>query len=179
MQLTQEQLKQILYYREDGALCWVSNFTSRARKDAPAGSLNNSGYLRVGVNGEDYLNHRLVWLWHHGYLPEHGLDHRDRDKLNNRIGNLREVGQVCNIRNTGNRITNTSGVKGVCWHKAAQKWHATITVGGRTVNLGCYVDFTEAVCHRLAAEQDLDWSGCDTSSPAFQFVSLYAKGRKI
>lgn len=28
----------------------------------------------------------------------------------------------------------------------------------------------EAVCHRLAAEQCVNWPGCDSSSPAYQYV---------
>ena len=168
--LTYEQVKKLFDYKENGELIrkvWVH---SSCKIGDTAGSLHFSGYFCTQVFGEQYYNHRLVWLWHYGYFPEHQIDHINRDKTDNRIENLREVTKTCNSRNTGNFCNNTSGVKGVFWYKKSQKWCASITVAGKTVNLGYYLEFLEAVCHRLAAEQAENWDGCDSSSPAYQYV---------
>lgn len=170
--LNQEKVKKLFIYQEDGSLL---RRESRGRIHAGyvAGCVDSSGYLQIGIEGKAFLAHRLVWLYHHGYWPENQVDHIDRDKLNNMIDNLREVSQSCNLRNTGNRSTNTSGVKGVHWSSGRRKWKVQISVSGSLVYLGIYQDFTEAVAHRLAAEQSLDWSGCDSSSPAFQYMQKY------
>ena len=133
-----------------------------------AGCLFANGYLYTSVDGRQYLNHQIVWLWHHGFIPECQIDHIDRNKLNNRIENLREATQTCNTRNTGSPCTNTSGVKGV--GKSGNKWCSQIVVAGKQIWLGSHSTFIEAVCHRLAAEQALGWAGCDSASPAYQYV---------
>lgn len=68
-----------------------------------------------------------------------------RDKTNNRISNLRPCSVSQNQANTGLPITNTSGSKGVCWHKANKRWVAAIRTGGRRVNLGSFEDKEAAV----------------------------------
>jgi hypothetical protein len=174
--LTQDRVRELFDYREDGVLVWKNraNNNSAGSGDV-AGGPDAKGYILIGVDGKRYKAHRLIWLWHKGYFPEYGIDHRNRKKWDNRIGNLREEGQVCNARNTGNFTHNTSGVKGVCWHAQRKKWRSAIKIMGKTLFLGLHADFMEAVCLRLAAEQALNWSGCDSSSPAYQYV----KGRLV
>lgn len=50
---------------------------------------------------------------------------------------------------------NTSGVRGVTYHKAYDKWYARITVNGRTYGLGYYEHFNDAVRARKNAEKRL------------------------
>lgn len=73
-------------------------------------------------------------------------------------------------RLSNNNRINTSGIKGVVWHKRHEKWMARIKVNGKLKYLGYYTDFDDAVCARLSAEQCLDWAGCDSSSPAYKHV---------
>lgn len=87
-----------------------------------AGTLCN-GYIRIKVDGKDYLAHRLAFLVVNGFLPDE-LDHINGNKIDNRIINLREATRQENQRNTGRRVDNTSGHKGVCWDKANGKWRA-------------------------------------------------------
>jgi hypothetical protein len=124
----------------------------------------------IWIDGEKHLANRLSWLYIHGYLPENDIDHIDRDPSNNRINNLREVSRQCNIRNTGNPINNTYGVKGVSWHKRRNKWIAQIVINKKQKHLGCYKNFNDAVIARYKAEKELNWSGCDSSSPAYQYL---------
>lgn len=83
------------------------------------------------------------------------------------------------MRNSGNRKNNTSGVKGIYWNKERVKWEAAITVNGKKINIIYCKSFNEAVCARLIAEQCLNWSGCDSSSPAFKYVQEMLKGKGI
>lgn len=105
-------------------------------------------------------------------MPEHGIDHIDQNRINNRIENLREASPQCNMRNRKQQ-KSTSGIKGVYWYKAANKWRAQIQINGKNIFLGYHDDLLEAACHRLAAEQAENWSGCDTTSPAYLFVKKH------
>ncbi len=51
------------------------------------------------------------------------IDHKDRDKLNNRKANLRFCTNAQNCRNIGKPKNNTSGYKGIVWHKRDKKWY--------------------------------------------------------
>jgi hypothetical protein len=174
MSLTQERVRELFDYR-DGDL--IRKKPSQGVKVGDvAGSLGNRGYLGIRIDYKNYLNHVLVWLWHHGYIPEHDIDHIDRIKIHNQIENLREVSRTCNSRNSKLSKKNTSGVKGVSWKSGENKWVAQIMVNYKTIALGRTLDFTEAVSLRLAAEQCLNWDGCDSSSPAFKFIKYFCGG---
>lgn len=169
MMLTQSQVKELFDYR-DGKLLRRVTTGGRGLENAEAGSDDGQGYRRVSVSGGHYRIHRVIWLWVFGYMPEHDIDHINRDRRDNRIENLREVSRTCNLRNSGTPRHNTSGVKGVSWCSRLGKWRVDIVAAEKQYNFGFYISLSEAVCHRLAAEQALNWSGCDSSSPAFKYV---------
>jgi hypothetical protein len=85
------------------------------------------------------------------------IDHIDRDPSNNHIANLRAADKRLNAINTGLPSNNTSGIKGVSWHKAGCKWTAQIKDKGRKIHLGSYTLLEEAIEARLKAEEEL-WS---------------------
>jgi hypothetical protein len=66
------------------------------------------------------------------------VDHVNGDKLDNRKDNLR----ICNgTQNQGNMKIpkhNTSGIKGVSWHKATKKWVANIRINKKPKYLGSF-----------------------------------------
>jgi hypothetical protein len=66
------------------------------------------------------------------------VDHIDGDGLNNRRENLRLATNAQNQMNRKIGTSNTSGYKGVYWHKSSQKWMARIGVGGRQKYLGVF-----------------------------------------
>lgn len=176
--ISQERVRELFDYREDGCLIRKVRTANNACIGDVAGSPDSNGHLQVKVSRRIYMVHRLVWLWHHGYLPEHEVDHVNRKQSDNRIENLREVSRTCNMRNLPNRCDNTSGIKGVCWHARDRRWAAQIKITGRRVSLGYHENFLEAVCHRLAAEQAENWEGCDSCSPAYQYVKEHINCEK-
>jgi hypothetical protein len=167
--LTQERVKSLFDYR-DGTLYWRRS-RGTAKAESEAGSVGSShGYMATRFDGKLHLNHRLIFLYHNGYMPENNVDHIDRNKLNNNINNLREVSQSCNMRNSSQPITNRSKVKGVHWCNRDSRWVAQITKGKTRVRLGSFTDFAEVVAYRLASEQCLNWVSCDANSPAYNYI---------
>lgn len=119
-----------------------------------AGHTTEDGYIAVRLGGCLYLAHRLIFLMEHGYLPPL-IDHIDRDPSNNHITNLRAADKRINAINTGLASNNKSGVKGVSWHKAGNKWTAQIKDKGRKIHLGSYSLLEDAIAARLKAEEEL------------------------
>ena len=64
------------------------------------------------------------------------VDHVNGNGLDNRRANLRPATNQENQRNRGKQENNTSGFKGVGWHKRIGKWQASVRVDGRLVHLG-------------------------------------------
>jgi hypothetical protein len=109
-----------------------------------AGSLTTLGYCEIGLGGERYYAHRIIWLLKTGSWPKGQVDHLNHDKFDNRFENLREVPHQSNCKNLGLRVDNISGITGVTWHKQGKKWMANVGVDGKTVYLGLYTDITDA-----------------------------------
>jgi hypothetical protein len=145
---------------------------SSAKKGAFAGSLNGDGYLNIQVNGKIYKVHRLAWLYVFGYFPENQIDHINRIRTDNRIENLREVSQSCNMKNSKIQSNNTSGVRGVYWNKQKKKWKAYIQDQKRKqIFLGYFTSLLEAAQARYEAELKYDYPGCQTESTALKFIN--------
>lgn len=73
------------------------------------------------------------------------IDHADMDTLNNQRHNLRVSTHAQNQENGRIYKTNTSGYKGVSWHKRDKVWSAAISVDNRQVFLGNFVNKEDAV----------------------------------
>lgn len=166
-----ELLRQLMYNPWTGIFYWKINTSNNSIKAySIAGSKKTNGRITIKINSKPYYAHRLARFYVDGYMSENVIDHKDRVPYHNWISNLREVSGQCNQRNTKSRKDNTSGVKGVYADKYSGKWTAAVRVNNKSKYLGIHKDFDEAVCHRLAAEQCLDWEGCDSNSPAYLYV---------
>lgn len=119
---TQEILQDTFDYREDGVLLWKKPKAAWIKIGSIAGSDRGDGYWTVGFGGKLHLLHRMIFLYHKGYLPNL-VDHEDTDHTNNRIENLRELDKRGNAYNT-NKLWghNTSGIRGVSWDNTQEKW---------------------------------------------------------
>lgn len=155
--ITQAELKRLFDYRDDGNLI---------RKVATGGQCGQIGtvigsvstysnrpdkkYISTKIQGISYKVHRLIFLWHNGYLPEQ-LDHINRITLDNRIENLRPATISENASNRKIFSSNTSGAKGVSWHKISKKWFVYIDINKKRKNIGYFDDFELAELVSLEA----------------------------
>lgn len=99
-----------------------------------AGQRGGRIYPQAKINDKTVLMHSLLI----GVPDGQCVDHVDGDTLDNRRHNLRLATKSQNGANRGKPASNTSGYKGVSWHKASQKWKAQITVNGQTIYLGVH-----------------------------------------
>lgn len=83
--------------------------------------------------------------------PGIDVDHINGDKLDNQRANLRPARRAQNIRNQRLHTNNTSGHRGVWWHRQCRKWVAEIMVDRRKVSLGLFENINDAVAARTAA----------------------------
>jgi hypothetical protein len=105
-----------------------------------AGYIGSGGYayVTISIDGRPlYLGmHRIIWALVHGALPPGQIDHKNMDRTDNRIENLRAATSSENRRNSRFRSKNTSGFRGVSFH--CQKWRATIVVNRHQTFLGYF-----------------------------------------
>ena len=136
MTMTQERVRELFDY-QDGQLVWKKRTGPRSNPNQAAGSLMPQGYLRVKFDKKSHLVHRLVYLWHTGEMPVF-IDHQDQNKTNNKIENLRPATHTQNLQNRPKYRNNTSGLKGVSFHRHKSKWQASIRIAGKQKYLGIY-----------------------------------------
>jgi hypothetical protein len=75
-------------------------------------------------------------------------DHINRDRLDNRRCNLRNVTGSVNTRNQGISPRNTSGYRGVTWDKSRGKWQAKTRHNYKTVLIGRFDTAEQAALAR-------------------------------
>ncbi len=149
--LTANRLREVLNYDpEAGIFVWLRNQDRWVGKRA--GCLNTIGYRVISVDCRKYYAGRLAWLYVNGEWPPNTIDHIDRNRANDKIDNLRPATQSQNMANTGASPNNTSGVKGVGMCNATKRWRAQIHIGGKCINLGRYIEKSEAAKVRQLAE---------------------------
>lgn len=136
--LTKEYLQSIFDYK-DGNLYWKENQYRNKVKGKIAGSITSNNYIRIALNKKHYLGHRLIFLFHHGYLPEK-IDHKDNNTLNNKIENLRAATIEQNGYNCKISKRNTSGYKNVFWNKYRKKWQVILQINKKQKYFGLYFD---------------------------------------
>lgn len=152
VEITRE-LMEDLFIIEDGSLHWRLS-RGRANAGDRCGWVDQAGYRYIGVSGRLFQEHRLLFFYFKGYMPDL-VDHEDRDTSNNFIANLRVADKVLNSVNRDLQSNNTSGVRGVGWNKNAGKWVAYIKHHGKHLHLGLFDLFEDAVAVRLKAQQEL------------------------
>ena len=149
--ITQKRLKQLLHYDpETGVFTRNTKYLDMEVGDV-AGGVDDSGYVRIYVDGKRYRAHRLAWLYVYGEWPDK-VDHADHIRNNNKIGNLESGTYRDNALNQSVPKNNKSGVIGVHWHKGRNQWIASIRINYKLITLLSRKDFFETVCARKSAE---------------------------
>jgi hypothetical protein len=112
------------------------------------GRVSTNGYLLLAAKHDGktvtLLAHRVAWQLYYGLPPASNIDHVNRDKLDNKIVNLRLCTQTQNQGNYPMRSSNSSGYRGVYWSNHHKKWVAQIRLHGKTRRIGGYKTAEEA-----------------------------------
>lgn len=77
------------------------------------GSIDKDGYLIIKVKSKQFKAHRIAWFLYYGYFPKSELDHINRNKLDNRIENLRESNRIEQNRNKDKKPNKQTGQIGI------------------------------------------------------------------
>lgn len=133
--------------------------------------INLTKGFKTMVDDEDYAKViKRTWHFEHGYarssyptyiymhqliLGKSGTtDHINGNGLDNRRINLRKCTARQNSLNHGFNKNNTSGYKGVGWHKQVSKWRAYIEVNKKHISLGLFENKKEAaLAYNTAAKK--------------------------
>ena len=150
-----ENFEDFFYYDPEGFIRWKQRRGQRGKVGERAGS-ERTRYCYVGLKGNLYSIHGIVWYLHHGVYPDYQkdqvIDHVDGDTHNNRIENLRLVTTSLNQQNAKLRTDSTSGVKGVVFYPRYSKWCARININKKRTLLGYFDTLEEAKEARYLAE---------------------------
>lgn len=126
-------------YRPDYPIKWNTKWAGKV-----AGA-KSKGYVVIQIpNPISYRAHVLAWLLVWGEWRPNDIDHRNRNRSDNRIDNLRMATEEQNCCNKGMQRNNKSGVTGVWFVQQSQRWEAKISLGKRIVWRRSFVTIEEA-----------------------------------
>lgn len=125
------------YSPETGLITRLVTRSYNAMAGGIAGFVDSGGYIGIKLGNKILRAHRLAYFLHTGEIPKE-LDHHDGDKQNNKFSNLRPATRSQNQRNIPRMRNNTSGFKGVCYHRAKGKFQASLKGPGRKIHLGLF-----------------------------------------
>lgn len=94
----------------------------------------NDGYAMRYEKGKRIRMHRFILDAPDGVE----VDHRNRNKLDQRRENLRLCTGIENKRNLGIRKDNTSGYKNVYLDRSTGHWRSAIYVNGKPIHFGSF-----------------------------------------
>jgi hypothetical protein len=134
------------YSPETGELRWrIGSRRRPAGELAGAAAKTEKGRIIVGFQRKTYKAHILAWVCQTGEWPTHQIDHINEDPSDNRWCNLRAATKAQNMRNIKKIKSNTSGHKGVGFHRPTSRWRATIKADGVQYHLGLFDTIEEAI----------------------------------
>lgn len=147
--LTQERLIEVLNYDPSTGL-FARRFAKTNKVKSmvgvwQAGSLTNTGYRSIRVDGVPYQAHRLAWLYMTGEWPDGQIDHKNGVRSDNRFDNLRDVTVAENQLNLSKTNQNSvSGIRGAHWNRSRGKFQSQLEIGGKRIYIGLFDTAEEA-----------------------------------
>ena len=155
MKLTHARLTQLLHYDPETGVFTRKTAVGGRKIGEISGCKNTNGYIEIGIDRHLYKAHRVAWFYMTGEWPRRFIDHINGVKDDNRFANLRTATNSENTRNSRMRNDNTSGLKGVTFHKASGKWCAQIMKHGKQNHLGLFDTSEDAYSAYCAASKEL------------------------
>lgn len=108
-------------------------------------SLNTDGYAKTAIKGSTRSLQKILFP---NMLM---IDHKNKNKLDNRRQNLRECTFIKNGQNRKIGVNNTSECVGV--YRCNEKWRAYIKYNKKPIHLGIFFEYNQAVKARKEAEK--------------------------
>jgi len=137
--ITWEMAADLYRYNVDtGDITFLRGFKAGKLAEDKSGD----GYRRVRINGRNFYAHRVAWLLANREWPDGVIDHRDGNRSNNALSNLRVATTQLNMANSKVGARNKTGFKGVS--KRNGKFHAIIHKDRKQLRLGSYQTEHEA-----------------------------------
>jgi hypothetical protein len=143
------------YNSETGIGVWKRTSIKNGKMEigSTAGSIQHNGYIYISFFSKKYAAHRLFWLLYYKQDPgSKFIDHIDRNRLNNKIANLRLVTASENALNATTRLNTHTGIIGVCYHIGKKKFSAQIKINYKQYHLGYFEKIEDAIAARRKAE---------------------------
>lgn len=128
MKITPERLRQLVKYDpKTGVMTWLM-----ARPKCSPGTRVGrlvKGRRQVFVEGRYYYVSVLAVVYMTGVWPVHDVDHRSRDKADDRWDNLRQATRSQNKANVQLQSNNKLRLKGVSWSDRDQIYSWSVKCG--------------------------------------------------
>jgi len=137
---TAEDISAVFYYDEDMGALFRRDTGQLARTP------HHQGYWQVSFDCRTHMEHRLIWVLVNGDIPKDlTIDHKNGDKRDNRISNLRLATREQQLRNIPRHRDNKTGFKGVMRTSAkSPSYVSTIYYNKKNHYLGRYKTPEEA-----------------------------------
>lgn len=145
--LTRERLREALSYSpETGHFTWLIRPAKNVKVGAIAGGRTTTGYLLIGLDGENFLAHRLAYFYMYGVWPSRHIDHVNGVRSDNRAENIREASTEENMQNLRTApLGAKSPLLGVSPNRNGTAFRSFIKVKGKQHYLGTHP--TEELAH--------------------------------
>lgn len=141
----------------NGILYWRIKPSNNVNKGDIAGKRDNHGYIRIKYKRKYYYRHRIIYEMFNGPIENdkiirHINDMPGDDRIENLIIGTSKDNAEDRIRNKKMQKNNVSKCTGVNYFKKVNKWGAFAYVNGKTVYLGYFDNWFDAVCIRKSWE---------------------------
>jgi len=141
-----ELFENVTYNPDTGLFTRLRKTAHNAVIGKPIGTVAKNGYVVIRIGNKLYYAHRLAWLYMTGEFPKYTVDHINRNRTDNKWGNLRDVDGATNAQNTAHG-------RGRHFHKPSGRFKSSICVNYKQVHLGYYSTADGAEHAYLAAKQ--------------------------
>ena len=120
-----------------GVLTWKVGRGGGTKAGDQAGTISKQdGYRIVSIDAKNVLASHIVWMFANGAFPDRFMDHKNRIRNDDGLGNLRQATRFENNRNRPINPTSSNPYKGIHFHKRDMRWTAQINVADKDRYLG-------------------------------------------